>query len=335
MIIAQNALDTHLKKGCAPVYMVLGQEPYLFQQAVLSIKRAFRLSHRQDEGGPEEIVLDILQPQDWVDSFQQANTYTLFSDSQLLDLRFAKKSLDAAAKNALQTYADQPNTHSLVLIQAPDLPFKQMQALHNHLNIAIIQVQPYSPPAFKKFIIQRLQALQLTYESDIPDMIYQYHQANLLACNQFLELLACIHESSQALSSAILLTYLRDQSEFSMYELGEACLNGQLTHAIHIVRQIQHAQEEPILVLWILGQELRKITQIHHLVSTLSFQAACQQLKIWTQKIPFYQRAWQRVSLAKAHELLKYCQTLDEQMKSHRNAMIWQELENIIVKICA
>ena len=39
MIIAQNALDTHLKKGCAPVYMVLGQEPYLFQQAVLSIKR--------------------------------------------------------------------------------------------------------------------------------------------------------------------------------------------------------------------------------------------------------------------------------------------------------
>lgn len=332
MIIAQNALDIHLKKACAPIYIIVGQDPFLFQQTVLSIKQAWRKSK---DDRIEETIMDILQPQDWAEAFQHANIYSLFSEYQLLDLRFAKKTLDAAAKNVLQAYADHPNPRCLVLIQAPELPFKQMQAFTNHAHIVSIQVQAYSPPAFKKFIVQRLQSLQITYETNVPDMIYQYHQANLLACNQFLDLVACMHDLSQTLTSSILMTYLRDQSEFSIYELGEACLNGQVTHAIHIARQIQHAQIEPILVLWVLCQELRKIAQIHHLLATLSFQAVCQQLKIWTQKVPIYQKAWQRVSSARAYEMLKYCQNLDEQLKSNRSAMIWQELENLIIKLCA
>lgn len=332
MIIAQNALDNHLKRGCAAVYVLVGLDPYLFQQTVLAIKQAWK--RHPERHNCEETVVDIIQSQNWAEGLQQANTYSLFSDYQLLDLRFAKKTLDSTAKNALQAYADNPNPHCLVLIQAPELPFKQMQAFANHGNIVTIQIQPYGPPAFKKFIIQRLQTLQISYEPTVPDMLYQYHQANLLACNQFLELLACMHDLSQTLTAAILMTYLRDQSEFTIYELGDACLSGQMTHAIHIARQLQNAQAEPILVLWVLTQELRKIAQIHHLSTTTSFQTACQQLKIWTNKIPMYQRAWQRVSSVRAYDLLKHCQFLDEQMKSNRNPLIWQELEGLIVKLC-
>ena len=144
-----------------------------------------------------------------------------------------------------------------------------------------------------------------------------------------------MHDLTQLLDSTALMPYLRDQSEFSIYELGEACLNGQASHAIHMARQIQQAQAEPILVLWVLSQELRKIAEVHHLLSTLPIQAACQQLKIWTQKIPFYQRAVQRIAQPQAYELLQYCQHLDEQLKSNRNAMIWQELEHIILQFCA
>ncbi|MEI6095396.1 MAG: DNA polymerase III subunit delta [Gammaproteobacteria bacterium] len=328
MIIPQHNLDNHLKKGCAPVYWVVGQDPYLFNQTVRAIKQAWQRCTQQNS---EETVIDILQSQNWQEGFQDANTYSLFSEHRLLDLRFAKKTLDAAGKKAIQAYLDRPNPRCLVLIQAPELPVKQIQTLVAHPQVACIQIMPYTPVQFKKFIAQRLQALQIQATPDVPEVIYQYHQANLLACNQFLELLACMHDLSQPLTTDILMTYLRDQSEFSIYELGEACLRGQTTHAIHVFRKIQEAQGEPILVLWVLNQEIRKLVQIHHLQASQPFQAICQQLKIWSQKIPLYQKAWQRVSGPQACDLLKRCQSLDEQMKSNRSGLIWQELENLVV----
>lgn len=327
MIIAQHALDHHLKKGCAPVYWITGQDPYLFHQAVVSIKQAWQQHHS------EETVLDIHLSPDWAESFQNANTYSLFAEYRLLDLRFAKKSVDAAGKQAIQTYLETPNPRCLVLIRAPEVPVKQIQTLANHSNMALVQITPYSPPVFKKFIVQRLQALNIQHAPDVPEVIYQYHQANLLACNQFLELLACMHDLNQPLTSTILMTYLRDQSEFSIYELGEACLNGQTTHAIHIIRQIQLAQGEPTLILWVLHQAVRHLAQIHHLHPGVSFQAACQQLKIWAQKIPQYQHAWQRISANQANVLLRRCHALDEQIKSSRSATIWQELERMVVDL--
>ena len=324
MIIPQHALENHLKKGCVPMYIVVGQDPYLFNQAVLSIKKVWQ----QDS---EETLLDVQQAQDWSDSLHNANTYSLFSEYRLLDLRFTRKTLDVLGKKTIQEYLDNANPRCLVLVQAPELPVKQIQTLVSHPNLVCVQVTPYSPQIFRKFIVQRLHALQIKYEQDTPEVIYQYHQANLLACNQFLELLACMHDLDHTLTTQILMSYLRDQSEFSIYELGDACLSGETTHAIHICRQIRQVQGEPILLLWVLSQELRKIAQIHHLLASLSLQVACQQLKIWAQKILLYQKACHRVSMSQAHSLLKLCQNLDEQIKSNRSNQIWQDIERLVI----
>ncbi len=330
MIIAQHTLEHHLKKGCAPVYLLTGQEPYLFNQAVTQIKQAWA---RLTQNLSEETILTLQHPQDWTQSLQDANTYSLFAEYRLLDLRFAKKSIDALGKQEIQTYLNHPNPRCLILIQAPELPAKQIQALTSHPQIVSVQVAPYSPQVFKKFIVQRLQTLHIKTESDVPDLVYQYHQANLLACSQFLDLLACMHDLTQTLTVSILMTYLRDQSEFSIYELGDACLSAKPTHAMHVLRQIQHAQGEPILILWVFSQELRKLIQLHHLVPAMSWQAACQQLKIWSQKTALYQAAWQRISLSQAYAMLIRCQTLDEQLKSNRSGLIWQELERLVMTL--
>lgn len=332
MIIPQHNLEHHLKKSCAPVYIIVGQDPFLFNQTVFTIKQAWQTRTQNDS---EDTVLDIQQSQDWADGLQLANTYSLFSTHRLLDLRYSKKTLDAVGKKTLQAYLDQPNNRCLVLIQASELPMKQLQSLSQHTHIACIQVLPYSPPVFKKFIAQRLQILQIPHTQDVPEMIYQYHQANLLACHQFLELLASMHDLSQTLTVSILLTYLRDQSEFSVYELGDACLQGQSIQALHIIRKIRQAQGEAILVLWVLGQELRKLVSIHYLLPTQSMPNIAQQLKIWSQKIPLYHKATQRLSMERACTLLKRCQTLDEQLKSNRSGLIWQELESLVLALSA
>ncbi|MCX7091172.1 MAG: DNA polymerase III subunit delta [Legionellales bacterium] len=330
MIIPQHALENHLKKGCAPVYWIAGQDPYLCNQSIVAIKQAWQTVTQKNS---EDNLVDIQQPQDWAESLQDANTYALFSDYRYLELRFGKKTVDATGKQALQTYLDHSNPRTLVLIRAPEVPIKSIQTLANHPQIAVVQVIPYSPPVFKKFIIHRLQALQIRHEPEVPEIIYQYHQANVLACNQFLELLACMHDLSQPLSTTALMTYLRDQSEFSVYELGDACLHGQTHHALHILRQIQQSQGEPILILWVLHQVIRNLAQIDHLLATVSFQAACQQLKIWTQKIPSYQSARQRISAEQTKILLKRCQHIDTQIKTNRSNLLWQDLERLVIDV--
>lgn len=331
MIIAQHALMHHLKQGNLPLYWIAGQDPYLCQQAIRTIKQTWQ---QITEKNSEEIVADMLLPQDWVNSLHDANTYALFATYCCFELRFNKKTLDAATKQAIQTYLDHPNPRSLVIIHAPELPIKLLQAWTQHPHIAIIQITAYSPPMFKKFIIQRLQTLSIHYDPDVPEIIYHYHQANLLACNQFLELLACMHDLNQTLSTSILMTYLRDQSEFSIYELGDACLRGTLQHALHILRQIQQAQTEPILIIWVLHQAIRQLAQLNHLLPQIPFQTACQQLKIWAQKMPAYQSAQQRLSPPHIMTLIKRCQSLDEQVKSNRNTMIWNAIEEMVMSMC-
>ena len=330
MIIPQHNLQNHLNKGCTPIFWVMGQEPYLFNETILAIKRAWQ---QRTQRCSEETIIDVHQSQDWNESFQNANTFLLFAEYRLMDLRFAKKTLDAVGKKAIIAYADNPNQRCLVLIQTPDLPIKQIQILANHSQISCVQVQAYTPIQFKKFISQRLQTLKIIYTDDIPDLIYHYHQANLLACNQFIEVLACMHDLNQPLNAAELMTYLRDQSSFSIYELGDACLNGQIIQAIHMLRTLQKSEQEPILILWVLSQEIRKIIQIHHLSQSQTFQTICQQLKIWSKKTSLYQKAWQRITRSRATELLKRCQSLDVLMKSNRSQLIWQELEQIAISL--
>ncbi|HVT63447.1 MAG TPA: DNA polymerase III subunit delta [Legionellaceae bacterium] len=331
MIIPYTALENHLKKQCAAVYLLSGSDPYLLQQAVLWIKQAWK---KYTNESFEENIVPIQQSTDWSHGFDDANTYSLFAPYSLLDFRFDKKTLDTAAKQQIQTYLEHPNERCLVLIQAPLLSTKQIQPLVNHANIVHSHITPLTPQAFKKFIIQSLQNHGLPYESqEVPEIIYQYHQANLLACAQFITQLSLMHDAQQLLTPNTLMMYLRDQSEFTLYELGDSCLAAQMTKALHIFRQLHQTQTEPTLILWLLAQELRKLIQIHHLSQSMSFQAACQQLKIWSQKTALYQCAVQRLSLSKIYTLLKICQHLDEQIKSNRNKLIWNDLEQLIIKM--
>lgn len=331
MIIKYSALVAHLQKRCAPVYIITGQEPYLFNQAVMQIKSAWKQFTQQDS---EETTLHIQQAADWAQSFQDANSYALFTNYRLLDCRFEKKTLDAASKQHIQHYMEQPNQRCLVLIQAPMLPAKQVQALASHAQIVHINVSSLTAIALKQFIIDSLKNHKLHYEPQVPDLIFQYNQNNLLACNQIVEQLALIHEPTQTISCATVMNYLRDQGDFSIYELGDACIAGDTVNAMHMLSQIKQSQGEPTLILWLLAQEIRKLIQLHHCIKlNTSFSNACQKLKIWTQKIEIYQKAVQRLGPLDLDEILKFCQHLDEQIKSNRNVLVWQKLSQLILFI--
>jgi DNA polymerase III subunit delta len=187
-----------------------------------------------------------------------------------------------------------------------------------------------------QFIRDTLKKHLIAHEPQVPELIFQYNQNNLLACNQIIEQLALIHEPAQPITCATAMDYLRDQGDFSIYELGDALLAGQAAHAIRMLRQMIQSQQEPTLVLWLLAQEIRKLIQLHHLSQqAIPFQAACQQLNIWAQKIENYQKAYQRLSLKALYGLLQQCQNIDEQLKSNRQSILWHTLEKVCLSLAA
>jgi DNA polymerase III subunit delta len=137
MIIKYPMLAASLKKRCAPMYIITGQEPYLVEQAVQEIKQAWQQHTKQDT---EETALTLQQTTDWATSFEEANSYALFATHRLLDLRFDKKSLDAESKKRIQGYLENPNSRCLVIIQAPLLPAKSLQTLAQNTNLVHVSI---------------------------------------------------------------------------------------------------------------------------------------------------------------------------------------------------
>ena len=331
MIIKYPMLTAALKKRCAPMYIISGQEPYLVQQAVSQIKHAWQHHTQQDT---EETILTLQQATDWANSFEEANSYALFTTHRLLDLRFEKKSLDADSKKRIQAYLEHPNLRCLLMIQAPLLAAKTLQTLAQHENLVHVTITALNAQGLKQFIGDALKKHGMSYEPQVPELIFRYNQNNLLACHQIIEQLALIHQPPKPITCPIVMDYLRDQGDFSIYELGDALLAGQTAQAIRMLRQIIQSQQEPTLILWVLAQEIRKLIQLHHLSQqAIPFHAACQQLNIWSQKIENYQKSYQRLSLKTLFSLLQQCQSIDEQLKSNRQSTLWHTIERLCLSL--
>ncbi|MGL6028190.1 MAG: DNA polymerase III subunit delta, partial [Legionella sp.] len=143
--------------------------------------------------------------------------------------------------------------------------------------------------------------------------------------------IALTYPAGTHITAAQALEHLFDQCEHSLYELVEACLQGQADKAIQILRQAANDKTEAILVLWMLAQEARQLLQLSFLINNkgMDFKTACSQLKIWPQRVPLYQLSIKRLSQAYLQQLLHYCQTIDEQVKSSLHTQAWNSLEQL------
>ena len=86
MQIKQQALAQQLKNKIAPLYVIIGQDNYLIEDALIAIKTAVKKSNEFDEK-----ILSIQSTEDWITFTEEANSYSLFSETVLLNVFFDKK----------------------------------------------------------------------------------------------------------------------------------------------------------------------------------------------------------------------------------------------------
>ncbi len=130
MLIKPPALLATLNKKRHALYILTGQDPYLLNEAAVDIKRVCQQQHACDSK-----TLQIHAAEDWRLLIEEANSYSLFADSILLDVRYDKKTLDSAGKKALQTYIEQINPRCIVIFRASNVPHKQFSGFVNHESV--------------------------------------------------------------------------------------------------------------------------------------------------------------------------------------------------------
>ncbi len=330
MQIKQQMLAQQIQKKISPLYVLIGQEHYLLEESLHTIKSAIKKSYDYDEK-----IISIQSTEDWATVLEEANSYSLFSDTVLLNIFYDKKSIDATGKKILTEYLKIINSRCFIIIRAPHIPAKQLQWLYNNEHVVLVVAYPLNTESMKHWIANQLKKNSLNFEHQIPDLIHQYTQGNMLACSQVIEKIALSSTPNSQINSQQALEHLSDQCTHSLFELTEACLMGQTDKAIHILRQAANNKTEATLLLWMLTQEIRVLLQLSFTIrQNTDFKTACNQLKIWPQRVNLYQLCIKRLTNSVLEQLLHYCKAIDEQIKSNLNTQVWNALEKLTLSLC-
>lgn len=331
MLIKQQALSTYLEKHPLPaIYILLGQDHFLLTEAANNIKQAWR----KKDSEADETILHITGPSDWTLLNEKANSYSLFASNLLIDVRYEKQTLETAGKNFLDAYLKNINTSCLLLIRAPQLSMKQVQNFTNNNSVHVIQLFSLDASAMQHWIKEQLKQKGFSFATEIPSLIHQYTQGNMLACAQALEKISLVADDA-TLTEALVKEQLVNQCDYQLFELSEACLLKNSNRAIQHLRHANNSGTEPTLILWLLAQEIRLLIQLIELnEQSIPFATACSQLKIWSQRARLYQSALRSAKKEHLLRLLQFCKKTDERIKSSYNSQIWPSLEQIALSIC-
>ena len=327
MLIKQSGLAFHLKKNQLGLYIIIGSEMFLMDEAIRSIKDAWN-----DEQNCEEKLITLNLAADWNTLIDEANSYSLFSDKVLIDASYDKKTIDASARNILTTYANNINSRCLIILRAPQLTTKNLQWIVSNTNTVVIQLAPLDSATLQSWIKEQLKINQLNYTLGVVQQIHEKTQGNMLATARVIEKLALIMEPHELLTEEIIAPHIMDESEHQLYELTDAWLEGQVKQSIYLLREARSKQTEPILILWLFSQTIRQLINLHQTCQQgQSLQDALSNCFRWPQQRKKFEKAANRSNLTKLLMMLNNCHKIDEGIKTGSSNRVWQELESLIL----
>lgn len=330
MHIKQQMLAQNIQKELAPLYILIGQDHYLLEDSLTLLKSTLKKTHDY-----EEKIISIHAPDDWNQVREEANSYSLFFDTILLNIIFDKKSIDAKGKKFLSEYLASVNSHCFIIIRAPLLPAKQLQWLVSENKAVVSIAYPFNASTMKQWIAKQLTNQCLRFDHQIPTLIHQYTQGNMLACAQVIEKIALCSQANDLITVQMALEQLSNQCDHNLYELIDACLLGEGDKVIQILRQAASNKTELTLVLWMFTQEIRLIAQLSKLLEQKKdLKSASAQLKIWPQRMTLYKASCTRLNSNVLGQLHQYCCGIDERIKSNFNSQIWNSLEDLALSLC-
>src|SRR5690349_1294100 len=246
MQLRLDALEPHLTKGLAGLYVVYGDEHLLAQEACDRIRAAVRAA-----GFTDRNVFTVERGFDWSSLIGASQSMSLFGDRQLVELRIPSGKPGKEGADALKTLAAAGNPDVLMLVTLPRLDAAtQKAAWFSALEQAgvALRIDPVDRAQLPNWVAQRLaqqgQRVPAGEEGRRSlQFIAERVEGNLLAAHQEIQKLGLLYPPGtltfEQVHDAVL-----NVARYDVFKLSEAMLSGDAARLVRMLEGLKGEGEE-------------------------------------------------------------------------------------------
>ncbi|TFV88160.1 DNA polymerase III subunit delta [Oxalobacteraceae bacterium OM1] len=316
MQLRLDALDAHLAKTLAPLYVITSDEHLLALEAADRIRKTARA-----QGYSEREVLVAERYFKWGELLAANQSQSLFGDRKLIELRIPSGKPGKDGGQALQEYVGALNPDNVTLITLPKLDWQTaktawvgaLQQAGVYLDIPLVE-----RAQLPQWIGNRLAAQRQSVERQSLDFIADRVEGNLLAAHQEIQKLALLYLEGK-LSFEQVQDAVLNVARYDVFKLNEAMLAGDAARLVRMVDGLKGEGEALPLVLWAVAEEIRTLLKIKSGMAVGKPVAMLlKEYRIWGPRERLMEPALRRLKLSTLEAALQEAAQVDKMVKGLR-----------------
>lgn len=335
MQLRADALDAHLTKSLAPLYVITSDEHLLALEAADKIRRTARA-----QGFSERDVLTVERSFKWGELSAANQSQSLFGDRKLIELRIPTGKPGKIGGQALQDYVANLNPDNLTLITLPKLDWATQKAAwvtalqQAGVYIEIPLIERAQLPAW---IGARLAAHGQSADRQGIDFIADRVEGNLLAAHQEIQKLALLYPQGK-LSFEHIQDAVLNVARYDVFKLNEAMLAGDTARLARMVEGLKGEGEALPLILWAVSEEIRTLLKLKSgMAQGRPIGALLKEYRIWGPRERLMEPALRRLKLSSLEAALQDAAQIDKMVKGLRARQFagdaWDALLQLGIKV--
>ncbi len=264
MQLRAEALEAHLSKGLAPLYVISSDEHLLAIEAADRIRAKARAA-----GFTEREVLVVERHFKWGELLAANQAMSLFGDRKLIELRIPGGKPGKDGGQALQDYAAACAAagsagDTLTMVSLPKLDWQAQKsawvgALQKHgVYIEIPVVERHQ---LANWIGTRLAAQAQSADKPALEFMVERVEGNLLAAHQEIRKLGLLYPEGR-LSFEQVQDAVLNVARYDVFKLSEAMLSGDVARLVRMLDGLKGEGEALPLVLWAVNEEIRTLLKL-------------------------------------------------------------------------
>ena len=311
-----DALDAHLGKPLAPLYVVSSDEHLLALEAADKIRKTARA-----QGFTERDVLTVERSFKWGELLAANQSQSLFGDKKLIELRIPTGKPGKEGGQALQEYAASLSPDNVTLVTLPKLDWATQKAAWVaalQQAAVFIDIPLVERTQLPVWIGARLAAQQQSADRASLDFIADRVEGNLLAAYQEIQKLALLHPAGkldfEQIQDAVL-----NVARYDVFKLNEAMLAGDTARLVRMVEGLKGEGEALPLVLWAMAEEIRTLLKLKSGVAQgRPLGMLLKEYRIWGARERLMEPALRRLKLPALEAALQEAAQIDKMVKGLR-----------------
>jgi DNA polymerase-3 subunit delta len=330
MRLKPEQLTAALSKALAPVYFISGDEPLQVGEMADAIRKAAR-----NAGYNEREIISAETGFEWHQFAIAGDSFSLFADKKIIDLRLPSGTPGAEGAKALTTFCEQVTNDTLLLITAGKvekaaLKTRWFQAL-DKVGI-IIQVWALEGQDLMHWLQRRMQQRGLQAHPEGIRLLASRIEGNLLAAAQEIEKLYVLYGAGN-ISTAQILDVVADSARYDVFKLTETVLSGRVDRILKVLSGIQAEGIPAPVVLWALTREARSLIRIKLALSLgQDNETVFRNNGVWDKRKQLVSGALHRLSDNELHNILVLSARADQQIKGQQGGDAWGTLLAICLR---